>query len=424
MKSKYDLIAILETFFCILLNCYTAFAETDFCQAKDVYSSSVILDQTGRPFDYKFKLVRKAAVGFPTVIYIPGGPGQTSMDGNLNQTKTVPSEFGLILTDPRGVGCNFNSNLIADDFKTANLASDILSILEKLNLTPEYAILYGASYGTVLATTTAELNRRLGNKPFRLLVLEGTLGKAFSGPEYLNQYTSAWEKYVARNGGENYRVQIINAVEKNNLDKSSFASFLNGYLLLGAWGTQGHVLDIPLKLLQSDFEKFKTEYFTPGADYDTSNDTVKMYLTLWSQLWCREISNPGDGQQLVFENGKLIVRPIEDGKNDKSCNGAKPDRLYDSKAFSLREEIVYLQGEDDPATSAAQAYYHFQNQKSSNKRTFILFKQLGHAPSAIVQILMPGKLDVLWNLEFSENSLDVLKNTPFQINSQIKFQGE
>jgi hypothetical protein len=149
-----------------------------------------------------------------------------------------------------------------------------------------------------------------------------------------------------------------------------------------------------------------------------------MYLNLWTQIWCREISNPGDGQELIFENGKLIVRPTVNGKNDKSCDGAKPDRLYDSKNIFLREKIVYLQGEDDPATSATQAYYHFVNQKKSQERVFVLFKQLGHAPSAVIQMLMARKMDSIWYDEFSEKSFDILNGTSFQFKIENKFKGE
>ena len=245
MAIKVKLFPLLGTIFGILLNTYTASANTSACNSPDVISNQIVLDQTGRAFEYKFKLVRQAQEGFPTVIYIPGGPGQTSMDGNLNQPKAVPSKFGLILTDPRGVGCNYSVNLTANDFRTIYLASDILSILQKLSLAPEKTILYGASYGTYLTTMTADLNSRRGNNPLRMLVLEGTLGKAFVGPEYLNQYSSAWEKFLSRNGGDNFKIQIIEAVQKNHLDESTFASFLNGYLLLGAWGSAGHVLDLP-----------------------------------------------------------------------------------------------------------------------------------------------------------------------------------
>jgi pimeloyl-ACP methyl ester carboxylesterase len=426
MYRKNRLYSFMGAILSLLLISYTAHAndEKQVCFDPSVVSNKIILDQTGRSFDYKYRIVRKAEQGFPTVIYLPGGPGQTSIEGILTQPKTVPPKFGLILTDPRGIGCNFNENLKKNDFQTPLLAGDILSILKDMSLSPEQTILYGASYGTVLATTTAELNNRLGNKPFKMLVLEGVLGKAFVGQEYLNQYAISWEKYVSRKGGNDFRKKISSAVIVNNLDKSMFASFLNGYLLLGSWGNMGHVLDMPLDLLQNDFSKFKNDYYTPSPSHDSMNAEGQMYLNLWSQIWCREISNPGDGQELLFDNGKLIVSQTVNGKNDKSCDGAKPDRLYDSKTISLREKIVYLQGEDDPATSATQAYYHFVNQKKSQERVFVLFKQLGHAPSAVIQMLMAGKMDSIWYEGFSEKSFDILNGTSFQFKIERKLKGE
>lgn len=409
----------------LLLNCYTAQASdgSHSCADSSIFSNQIVLDQSGRSFEYKYRLVRKAEPGFPTVIFLPGGPGQTSIDNLLTQPKTVPPRFGLILTDPRGVGCNFSDNLKKSDLQTSLMARDILSILKNLSLQPEQTILYGGSYGTVLATTTADLNNRLGNKPFKTLVLEGTLGKAFLGEEYLNQYATSWERYVSRKGGDNFRKNVTLAVVSNNLDSSMFASFLNGYLLFGAWGSVGHVLDTPLDLLQQDFSKFKADYYTPSPNEDSLSNEGQMYLNLWSQIWCRELSNP-DGQELIFENGKLIVRSTVNGKNDKSCDGFKTDRPYDSAKVSLREKIVYLQGEDDPATSAAQAYYHFENQKNSQERVFVLFKQLGHAPSAVIEILMTGKMDSIWNAEFEEKSFDILNGTSVQLSVERKLKGE
>lgn len=426
-KIRLLLCSFIGTILSLSLNSYTAQAndEKRICFDPSVISNKIILDPSGRSFEYKHRVIRKAEQGFPTVIFLPGGPGQASIEDMLTQPQTIPQKFGLIVTDPRGVGCNFNESLKKNDFQTSLLAGDILSILKNLSLSPEQTILYGVSYGTVLATTTAELNRRLGNQPFKMLVLEGVLGKAFVGQEYLNQYAISWERYVSRKGGDDFRNKISSAVIANNLDKSMFASFLNGYLMLGSWGNMGHPLDRPLDLLQHDFSGFETEYYTPSPSRDaTASAETQMHLTLWSQIWCREISDPGDGQRSFFESGKLIVRQSVDERNDKLCYGAKPDRLYDSKTIPLREKIVYLQGEDDPATSAKQAYYHFMNQKTAQERVFVLFEQMGHAPSQMIHALMAGKMDSIWYEGFSEKSFDVLNGTGVQFRIERKSKGE
>src|SRR5437763_560877 len=57
-------------------------------------------------FNYKYRYISGDASA-PTVIFIPGGPGDPSMQfRNARGAFGFPASFGVVLTDPRGAGCN------------------------------------------------------------------------------------------------------------------------------------------------------------------------------------------------------------------------------------------------------------------------------------------------------------------------------
>lgn len=57
----------------------------------------------GGAFPYTFRYLCKNP-NFPTIIYIPGGPGLGSIDKEKSAFKNINAN--VILTDPRGVGAN------------------------------------------------------------------------------------------------------------------------------------------------------------------------------------------------------------------------------------------------------------------------------------------------------------------------------
>src|SRR5262245_14652636 len=52
-------------------------------------------------FRYGYRFKAPATTDAPVIVYLPGGPGQTSMDG---PPMFVPDTWGYVMTDPRGVG--------------------------------------------------------------------------------------------------------------------------------------------------------------------------------------------------------------------------------------------------------------------------------------------------------------------------------
>ncbi len=87
---------------------------TDPCLAKNVRAAR-ITKNSSVTFDFKYAVIRTASPGSPTVLYVPGGPGGASI-GDDSIPPLIPDEYGLILTDPRGVGCNDSRKSKFSDF--------------------------------------------------------------------------------------------------------------------------------------------------------------------------------------------------------------------------------------------------------------------------------------------------------------------
>ena len=98
------------------------------------------------------------------MIFLPGGPGQLSMEESLGIDKIVPESWGLVLTDPRGVGCNFNGKTVypREFYQTQHIAHDVLSVIKDLKRPHSEIVLFGVSYGTVVATEVSHLAEKLG----------------------------------------------------------------------------------------------------------------------------------------------------------------------------------------------------------------------------------------------------------------------
>src|SRR5688572_3671556 len=56
-------------------------------------------------FEYAFRLIPGTDPDAPLVIFLPGGPGQTSIE-SPRDAFAIPARYSLVYTDPRGVGCN------------------------------------------------------------------------------------------------------------------------------------------------------------------------------------------------------------------------------------------------------------------------------------------------------------------------------
>ena len=169
-------------------------------------------DQT---FEFFYqKIIKHQDPSKPVFILIPGGPGSTSMtepmDPNFANYDVItgepiddtemywglPQGSNMILTDPRSRGCNGNNDLSPSTYKTDNIVSDLVTLIQKEQLN-NYVIV-GLSYGTVVATRLVyEIESRKMPGP-KALLLTGVMGKSFEVDIYGQAIGDVWKQFYAQ----------------------------------------------------------------------------------------------------------------------------------------------------------------------------------------------------------------------------------
>jgi pimeloyl-ACP methyl ester carboxylesterase len=181
----------------------------DYCKTENGVSKvnvPLYPGKSGSPtFPFSYKFFQSGDPKSPTVIVLPGGPGDTLLDPKVHSPTesfpygAIPTTFNIIYTEPRGLGCNqlAQGDFPADAFASAYSAADVVAIIRDRKL--DNYFLYGASFGTVVATYVADQVNSAGvNKP-RAVVLEGTFGHGVQGKfdEYVGEFTAQWESTKA-----------------------------------------------------------------------------------------------------------------------------------------------------------------------------------------------------------------------------------
>src|SRR5262249_17267141 len=143
---------------------------------------------------YGFRYKPASRAGAPVVVYMPGGPGMTSTDA---PPEFLPPGWGYLLTDPRGVGCNTLASVPAPNlsqrfFQTAEIAHHVAAAILDRKL-DDY-VLYGISYGTMLATEVAQDLESLKIARPKAVILEGVLGRAFDENDVGAPAIALWEE--------------------------------------------------------------------------------------------------------------------------------------------------------------------------------------------------------------------------------------
>ena len=162
----------------------------------------------------------------PAVIFLPGGPGQTSMQVGL----AYPDEFSIVRTDPRGVGCNVSAQLEAEDFSSVEMARDVLAIVRKLKLTSY--ILHGISHGSVVATIAASLASSEGLPVPQAVVIEAVMGRSFAPNEYNAGYFREWARVTSKLPQDTQSVLRSQSLPFG-FSSRQWAAYLIGFLIFG-----------------------------------------------------------------------------------------------------------------------------------------------------------------------------------------------
>ncbi len=307
-------------------------------------------------FDYRYSVSPGSNPDLPVVIFVPGGPGQTSMEMPFG----IPTEFTLIRTDPRSMGCNSGAAFPDEGLSSKMIAEDLLALIQ--DLSPRNYILYGISYGTMVATMVANLAEKSNVTPPTALVLEGTIGRAFKEGEYFKDTLNRWRWLK---GSLSPEVQEILDKSEVPLGVSSkqWAAWLSTALIHGVLPSGGDYAIDELMLLdpsQPDSYRQGLQFRVKKMSEPPSPDRVRIY----KNIACQEIASDIRDIKYDFDwqNGNLIVT------DDRFCDGIPFQKRFDAKQYPVTIPIYYFIGDLDPVTPGFQSDYHFESQKGPRYR--------------------------------------------------------
>lgn len=381
------------------------YAQSTDCSRSDIYSVNSLIDsknpQLGT-FKYFFQYKKKGDPQTPTVIIIPGGPGGTSISLQPDNPYFdwdqilygLPKNYNAILTDPRSRGCNTsNIGLTRDSFTSRNVANDIVAIIQSLKL--DNYIVYGHSYGTVVATLIGRMATENNIPKPRAIILSGTVGRHFKNhrDEVEPYYYLAWGNV------RNHLPEQIKLLFPKNNDWSDFSENFNERTILDisirTWynftfsnlteggvysnGKLNHPFLQKLLLLDGHDEKALSELKAEVLTYveTTSNNQINL-KPFHDSIWCQELEEH-QGPECTAQN-LSFTNP------------------YDSATFQISGiPLIYIQGEYDSSVPINQASYHYLHQTSNNKY-FVIAKDGGHSTTATVADCK----DSFWNSIFNE----------------------
>ena len=283
--------------------------------------------------------------------------------------------MNTIFTDPRTAGCNGgDASIFPDDsLRTETLASDILAMIRALNL--KKYIIYGHSYGTVLATEVAS-RAGSGEAPVPVaVILSGVMGKSARDDEsVLRGLNSQWAA-ISADLPKDSLTRIDGAVPPASLSPEDWTYYLTNGLYRGSYlhdGRFSNELSDQLLLLQS-------ESSNGGLQFKAARDAhIPDILTdgfsdrLFKLIDCHEISS-SDPNEFLFTGNSFIPLSGSD-----PCAGESLDRPFDPAQWPISVPIFYLSGDHDPAAPYSGARYHFESQTAAPHRYFMTVPGGGH----------------------------------------------
>jgi pimeloyl-ACP methyl ester carboxylesterase len=364
------------------------------------------IDATLGSFSYAFRFKAPTAGGAPVLVYLPGGPGVTSID---QVPDFLPHGWGYLLTDPRGVGCNALAAIpageVADKFyRTEELSADVIAAVQDRRLS-NY-IVYGLSYGTMLgATVVSDLESRGITAP-EAVILEGVVGRALTPSEYLgDEYVRQWN--LARQSMyPDVLAELDTAASPYGLTQLEWSNALNNLLLSGP-----DIVSTVFETLsnQSVASLAKDEVLQQLSAYDKPFLTDPAALAMFHWMMCREAGVKAISMaDPLFSHGQLVPNPGDPGSG---CDGI-PAAPYDSAQHQFSTKVYFFAGDSDPNTPPWQVDYHFQNHEGHAVR--VVTERGGHLSLQLNQFLCAS--DVLTSIAAGGADLgDVLLECPLGV---------
>ncbi len=327
-------------------------------------------DQRNSPrFRYAFKHYEGTDPTAPTVIFLPGGPGSASIADERDFT-IAPPTHAVIQTDPRGLGCNAPADLDAfpDEFyRTTYLADDVLGIVEHLQL--DNYVIYGVSYGTVLATMTVSMAEAEDMAP-RAAVLEGVIGRAFTDEEVDGQYHIEWRAIRDRLPAA-VRDQLMSEPLPLDLSAEEWGAGIVPLLSIGKLQEGPPLLESLLMLLGEDGDEAGRQALRDTLLGVASSSIDAFGQRLHDIISCREITESN------FRDMKLVDGELQ--PTELYCDTQAVDEPFAASDWPITVPIYYFNGRNDPNTPLWQAEIHFDVQTEA-PRHLVTADGAGHNP--------------------------------------------
>jgi pimeloyl-ACP methyl ester carboxylesterase len=326
-------------------------------------------DEQGSPtFPYAVRLEEGTDPDSPVIVFLPGGPGQGSIEGGRAHL-TVPAEYAVLYTDPRGVGCNAMQIEDAGAFYgTERFADDILAAVDDLGL--QDVIYYGHSYGTALATVTASVAEARGTAP-RAVVLEGVVGGVFEEDEGFDEYAAQWAFVMGQL--PDTAAALSTEPLPLGLTSQQWGDWASARLGLGgvptAYGPM-HYVTFSLLPLEYGADTSALEQEVRAAA-EAAAVTDPLMERLYQAVGCVEIAERSYFRAELVD-GQLA--PLDDW-----CADIEVTDPYDPADWPITAPITYVQGSSDPATPLGHALAH-QDAQTGADRAFVEIAGGGHQP--------------------------------------------
>lgn len=351
----------------------------------EICKFAVPIQEKTREYQYE---IRRAHPDQPTIIAIPGGPGQ-GLIGSLRMVIAgdyIPDDYGIILIDPRGVGKNdFGPDPSGLVYSTRQVVDDIFSIIRAEKL--ENYFIHGQSYGTVVTTVLASrLSQSHLPRP-KGIVLSGVVSTFFENPllGYNQQLKRLFSMYTRPE--QDSIKQSLNILKEDFGDNEKV--FANLFIYLLTPNTEHRSSDGRNSINMKSF----FDILAKGS-FDASNQAMQFFeetaRTVGKKklpqsierknlmpevIKCRELTRNDEMYDLKFNFEKF---EIISNVSDCTIKGYKLDRPYFSHSYQVEGiPLFYIQGLIDPATPMSGAKRHYDSQKNQDK-IFVQVTQYAH----------------------------------------------
>lgn len=312
-----------------------------------------------------------------TLLFFSGGPGASPRSSEFKL-----DSVNIIFFEQRGMGCSRPSS--ADIFLNPKFYSSKKSITDAAKILDDYqinqAIIYGHSYGTILATMFAHFYPEKTEK----VIIEGVIGVADIGI-WQSEHRRAKLQETFESLDQSLKEKVLTYSRHSEIPTSWFSvigtmmSYLdNGYDTYKTF--LANILEMDEESLVSFIKNFYSQKGLLNTELLLAHDGDITF----GMITCQELSgtHSTSSMRLEFDSKTQLQwdNKNEDDKNYCQPLGIESSRSLDMANYPVSKPVTYLIGEDDGATDLAQAKYHLKH-VAKGLKNFLVLKNGGHLPN-------------------------------------------